>query len=382
MVAEAKINPAMMKWARAYAGFINGYEEKLPKYIKPKYKSWENGEKLPTWNQLRKVSKKYKVPTAFFFMNNLPKSNNFPELINYRKLDTTLTFESNSPSLISNIRKSETRREIYLELLEEMGKEIKPFKRFNSKLNKYKFAEYIRDCLDISLDTQKNWYKENKDYEHYKFLNNWKDFLNKKLGILIFETKDVDITEMRGLCIFYDEIPIILLNGKDTVNGEIFSLFHELTHLLLGESAICDEDEDDNVEVFCNSVAGEFLVPRNDLIKNIKEESNLSDSLLKKLSNDYGVSTYVILRRLYDIQAISKEIYDARIKNFEDLNHKNKGDGGFYLNNQIKYNGKAYYSLILSAYDSGVINTSDFTRFTNLSQKQIPVLQEKLNGGE
>ncbi len=382
MVAEAKINPAMMKWARAYAGFINGYEEKLPKDIKSKYKSWENGEKLPTWNQLRNVSKKYKVPTAFFFMNNPPKSNNFPELINYRKLDTTLTFESNSPSLISNIRKSETRREIYLELLEEMGKEIKPFESFNSKLNKYKFAEYIRDCLDISLDTQKNWYKENKDYEHYKFLNNWKDLLNKKLGILIFETKDVDITEMRGLCIFYDEIPIILLNGKDTVNGRIFSLFHELTHLLLGESAICDEDEDDDVEVFCNSVVGEFLVPRNDLIKNIKEESNLSDSLLKKLSNDYGVSTYVILRRLYDIHAISKEIYDARTKNFEDLNHKNKGEGGFYLNNQIKYNGKAYYSLILSAYDSGVINTSDFTRFTNLSQKQIPVLQEKLNGGE
>ena len=126
MVTRVRINPAMMKWARAYAGFINGYEEKLPKDIKSKYKSWENGEKLPTWNQLRNVSKKYKVPTAFFFMNKTPEYNNLPKLINYRKLDTTLIFENNSPSLISNIRQSETRSDIYLELLKSPKDDSKP----------------------------------------------------------------------------------------------------------------------------------------------------------------------------------------------------------------------------------------------------------------
>lgn len=160
------------------------------------------------------------------------------------------------------------------------------------------------------------------------------------------------------------------INGKDTVNGLIFSLFHELTHLLLGESAICDDDNNENIEVFCNSVAGEFLVPQKDLIDSIKNESfekNLSDSLLKKLSNAYGVSGYVILRRLYDNHYISKGAYDDKIKGLEDFNPK--GNGGDHLNNQIKYNGKSYYSLILSAYESGVINTSDFTRFSNLNQK-------------
>ena len=73
------------------------------------------------------------------------------------------------------------------------------------------------------------------------------------------------LDEMRGLCIFHDKIPIIILNGKDTPNGRIFSLFHELTHLLLAESAICGDD----VEIFCNSVAGEFLVPESDLIQKI-----------------------------------------------------------------------------------------------------------------
>lgn len=53
MVSEAIINPAMMIWARGYAGFIEEYEELLPGYIKKHYKLWENGEKYPTWNQLR-----------------------------------------------------------------------------------------------------------------------------------------------------------------------------------------------------------------------------------------------------------------------------------------------------------------------------------------
>ena len=65
MTTRAIINPAMMTWAREYAGFTNGYEEQLPNEIKEKYESWENGDTYPTWNQLRKVSKKYHVPTAF-----------------------------------------------------------------------------------------------------------------------------------------------------------------------------------------------------------------------------------------------------------------------------------------------------------------------------
>ena len=69
MVSRAIINPEMMVWAREYAGFTGEYEELLPAYIKKHYELWESGKKYPTWNQLRNVSKKYNVPTAFFFMS-------------------------------------------------------------------------------------------------------------------------------------------------------------------------------------------------------------------------------------------------------------------------------------------------------------------------
>lgn len=380
METKAKINSAMMKWAREYAGFTHGHEERLPKDIKSKYEAWEKGENSPTWNQLREVSKKYHIPTAFFFMDCPPNFDNLPNMINYRKLVADSIYETNSPNLINNIRKSETRREIYLDLLNELNEDILLFKVPKLEHDTKIFSNYIREILDISLSTQKSWYKE---VNHYNFLNKWKEVLNEKLGVLIFETEGVLLEEMRALCIFHEKIPIILLNGKDSVNGRIFSLFHELTHLLLGESAICGDDENTQEEIFCNAVAGEFLVPEHDLNISINGVTDLlSYNSLKKLYNSYGVSEHVILRRLLDANKISRKDYISHINSYEESFSKSSGSGGNYLNNMIKYNGKAYYSVILDAYEVGIINSLEFSKFTDLGKKQIPKLQESFYGGE
>ena len=380
MVTKAKINSTMMKWAREYAGFTHGHEERLPKDIKSKYEAWEKGENSPTWNQLREVSKKYHIPTAFFFMDCPPNFDNLPNMINYRKLVADSIYETNSPNLINNIRKSETRREIYLDLLNELNEDILLFKVPKLEHDTKIFSNYIREILDISLSTQKSWYKE---VNHYNFLNKWKEVLNEKLGVLIFETEGVLLEEMRALCIFHEKIPIILLNGKDSVNGRIFSLFHELTHLLLGESAICGDDENTQEEIFCNAVAGEFLVPEHDLNISINGVTDLlSYNSLKKLYNSYGVSEHVILRRLLDANKISRKDYISHINSYEESFSKSSGSGGNYLNNMIKYNGKAYYSVILDAYEVGIINSLEFSKFTDLGKKQIPKLQESFYGGE
>lgn len=380
MVTKAKINSAMMKWAREYAGFTHGHEERLPKDIKSKYEAWEKGENSPTWNQLREVSKKYHIPTAFFFMDCPPNFDNLPNMINYRKLVADSIYETNSPNLINNIRKSEARREIYLDLLNELNEDILLFKVPKLEHDTKIFSNYIREILGISLSTQKSWYKE---VNHYNFLNKWKEVLNEKLGVLIFETEGVLLEEMRALCIFHEKIPIILLNGKDSVNGRIFSLFHELTHLLLGESAICGDDENTKEEIFCNAVAGEFLVPEHDLNISINGVTDLlSYNSLKKLYNSYGVSEHVILRRLLDANKISRKDYISYINSYEESFSKSSGSGGNYLNNMIKYNGKAYYSVILDAYEVGIINSLEFSKFTDLGKKQIPKLQESFYGGE
>ena len=264
-----------------------------------------------------------------------------------------------------------------------MDEGIPSFERFEGKTSKHNLSSFIREKLDVSLDTQKSWLKKDnrKDKGHYNFLNNWKEVITEKMGVLIFETYDVDIEEMRGLCIYHDVVPIILLNGKDSGNGRIFSLFNELTHLLLGESAICGDDFESDIEVFCNAVSGEFLVPENDLIENLNNMH--ADDLLKDLSDLYGVSEHVVLRRLLDLNKITKKDYDLKTDyEFIPSSNKTKGNSGNYYRNMIKYNGRPFYSLVLSAYELGIINGSDFSKFTGLKVNQAPKIGEMLYGGQ
>ncbi|WP_458403586.1 ImmA/IrrE family metallo-endopeptidase [Methanobrevibacter sp.] len=381
MVPRAIINPAMMTWAREYAGFTEEYEELLPGYIKKHYESWEKGDKYPTWNQLRDVSKKFNVPTAFFFMKTIPEFDDFPKLVNFRKLDNN-AYSKESPNLIKEIRKSENRRENYLDLLFELDKDVPKFEVIGKSLSKYDFVNYIREKLDVSLDNQKSWIRKNNslDKNHYNFLNNWKEIITEKMGVLIFETDGVILDEMRGLCIFHEEMPIILLNGKDSTNGRIFSLFHELTHLLIGESAICENNELSKEEIFCNAVAGEFLVPRDDLNNNVHD---LSEDSINDLAHLYGVSSHVILRRLYDTDIINHHDYNFRIDNLKDFSESNStGPGGSYFNNIIKYNSEPFCAVVLEAYENGIISTGEFSKFTNLKKKFIPDLQKRIYGDE
>lgn len=359
----------MMKWARIRAGYVEEYENRLPKEIKSNYKLWESGKRSPTWNQLTKVSKKYDLPTAFFFMGDPPNESS-PELIDYRDKSS----KKQSPELILNIRKSIHRREIYEELLDDFGRNKVYFKNYGGEMNVDKISSFIRESFDLSLNEQKSWIKNKTiDYNHYTFLNNWKNSLNEKFGILTFETEDVEINEMRGLCIHHNKTPIILLNGKDSVNGRIFSLFHELTHLLLGKSAICNMYVDKKEEIFCNAVAGKFLVPSDDLIITSRSFKDLTSNYsLNKLSHIYGVSNEVILRRLLDLGKISKYSFK------DNSSLKNIKNGGNYLNNQIKYNGESFLSLVLEAYESKIISITDFCNFTNLNQKFIGKLESKL----
>ncbi|MBQ9160466.1 MAG: hypothetical protein IJ122_03975 [Methanobrevibacter sp.] len=193
---EINVNSIMMKWARQYAGYIGEYESLLPQYIKCNYIDWENGDKKPTWNQLRKISRKYNVPTAFFFMDEPPIVEDYTrKLHNYRNRDAN----GESPSLLYNIRQAEFKRETYMELCEDTNKKLIPFKNFFfSKSSPVDFSKYIRSILDFDLDSQKELCN---DFNHYSFLNHWKNILNEKLGILVFESQNVNIHECE-LCAY------------------------------------------------------------------------------------------------------------------------------------------------------------------------------------
>ena len=58
----------------------------------------------------------------------------------------------------------------------------------------------------------------------------------------------------------------------DTITGRIFSLFHELCHIILKNSAFCDfrYNGSSELEIYCNRFAAAFLAPEDE-VKNLGE---------------------------------------------------------------------------------------------------------------
>ena len=89
----------------------------------------------------------------------------------------------------------------------------------------------------------------------------WRDCIEDK-GIFVF--KDAFQNEfVDGFSLVHDQFPVIYLNNSRLHVRQIFSLLHELAHLLLGANGITRgiNPEGGRIERFCNQFAAEFLVP-------------------------------------------------------------------------------------------------------------------------
>lgn len=384
MAAKVDANPIMIKWARENAGFTL---DELPDYLKDAEK-WESGQDKPTWADLRNMARKYKRPSFFYFLSQPPKEDE--DLIEFR---SDAKIEEYSPALRLEIRKAKSRRDAYIKIHEDMNMEIPNFSQYVSNEQNYiKLGQYIRNLLNVSFETQKKWIfnsNGNRDSTHNSFLNHWKEiFFN--MGILVFETKDIPESEISGCSLYYHTCPIILLNGKNYHNRRIFTLMHELAHLIRGESAICDVDKYNMKEIFCNKVAAEILIPKETL-KSLKLFTKNKHVLkVANLSNFYGVSKQSIVYKLYDSELINNELKNDWINQLEiDNQQKRKNDLEKKKKNKPhipipilkrKQDGTPFTKLILNAYENNVITATQAMRYLDTSLDNINKLDLDIHG--
>lgn len=160
--------------------------------------------------------------------------------------------------------------------------------------------------LDISYDEQTYWKTP------YEALKRWIQAI-EYFGVLVCQSGSVPNNEMRGFSIVEHPFPVVMLNAKDSPRGRIFTLMHELTHVVLRNGGVCNLEEsvlpgpnhqtnNQKIEVFCNYVAGAILVPQNHLMRESLVQSTKNDDFaigdLEDLAKNYQVSQEVILRRL------------------------------------------------------------------------------------
>jgi Zn-dependent peptidase ImmA (M78 family) len=378
----AFINKKMLIWARKTISLsIELASEKIG-VSSQKLEQWEdeNSVEFPTVSQLYKIASIYKRPFAVFYFPEPPK--HFKPLKDFRKFPKQEPLSERDEYILQKeLLLFQRKREIAIDLYEQL--EIQPPEfSLKSKMSELpeKLAEKIIKYLGIDhqkiLDTEPG----------YDALNLWKNLLENN-GILIFQTTGVPLNVMRGACIAKDALPVIIINSNDSQNGRIFSLFHELVHIVLREDGISNFRHSnkglyDAIEVFCNQVAAEILVPSKLLLSSTtvtfhRTGSNWSNSELSELSRHFCVSQEVILRRLLSLNKTSDSFYDEFRSNIK-FDEKKKQSGGDYYRNIIAKNGVLYLNLAIQGYYQNILTASSLSDFIQIKMSNLPKLEQQL----
>lgn len=120
-----------------------------------------------------------------------------------------------------------------------------------------------------------------------------------------------------GLCVKDNRFPVIVINNSMSFARQIFTLFHELYHLISDTSgaeiirddffSMLDEGQSD-IERNCDSFANSFLVPLADFKQELKK-SPIDEKRIEELAQLYSVSREAIMYKLLTMGKITNNDY-------------------------------------------------------------------------
>ncbi len=379
---EIPVSGDVLRWAREQRSLPIELAAKRLQMSVEKLESIESGEQDPSVAVLHNMVEKYKRPLIVLLLDEVPSD--FTPLRDFRSLDIAAQGEY-SPELMDEIRRVNLQREAYVDLSSELKNELaRPLLPNND--NAAALGLDLRVFLEVDqLELQ----KIRKPEDALKY---WSAKIEEK-GILVLQTSRVKMSEMRGFSISQGLPMTIVLNGEDSPRAKIFTLLHELAHLSRRASGVCDLHSrpigHSDIEVFCNAVAGEAILPREHLLavpavaRHIEGQA-WSDAELEAIQDvvGSGVSLEVILRRLVTFGKATADEYEKRsaewAKIYQDLRKQRSAasKGGPPPHRvPLRDRGRPFVQSVFDAYSDGRVSLSEVSDLVGVRTKHLDNLQ-------
>lgn len=368
-----------MGYARKYSGFTLEQIASKLKISIAEVELYETNACQISITHLEKLSTFYKRPLAFFFLSSVPSDAVIPR--DFRIVYASEENPSFSPKEYLAIRQARYIQSMIADLSEDEFRY--DFRAISLSDNPEEVGDYFRKYLGLKTATQFKW------RDPSTALREWKNILGYK-QIFVLQSA-LPRSHMSAFCLI-DKAPyVLMLNSSEDVNRRIFSLFHEIGHILLNKSGICTpEDFSRNsyeyiqIEKFCNAFAAAFLVPQEEFLKDddvIKmSKGGIDDEGIFKIAAKFKTSSEVVLRRLLSFKYIDEAFYKARKgewkKKYEakPVAPKKKIIIPQYRK-CLNRNGRAFTLFVLNQYHSDRISYSAASEILNVKAKYISQLE-------
>lgn len=337
---------------------------------------WESGDSLPTWPQIIKLAKAYNVSELLLLSETKIERNK--AIPDYR-----VGVRGGANEKINKLINTVITRQKWLEeKFREEGWQKNPLQGVGKSINDpAKLAQLIIAKLEIDLEDIKNIKGSNARKETLKYLIHKAE--DKKVFVgKTFAYNALEVEELRGLFVSNDYCPFIVLNRRDALSAQIFSLIHEIAHLFRKTDSISNSLEFrttnnnvDSEEIFCNKVAAELLLPQKEFTQTYYDREGI-----KTISNIFKVSEIFIFYRLLELgrirpdmkQGLERQIQADTAENIKQKeNGKAKDGGGNYTNNMKDTNGGLFNRVVGEFYFENKISYTEASNILRFNPEAI-----------
>ena len=383
MYIYAHINKETLRCIREKKAVSFDYITRITKFPEAKVVLWEDGNsgKFPTINQAKAIAKCYRIPFAGLYMNFSDINvKHLPQMRNLRTLPDASIDNSALNLVIADILSA---RELLLESKKALKETTPAFSiSINGADDVSLWARAIRNTLGLTSEAQ---YRCPSARQLYLFVRN----AAEEIGVFVHCFTGIDIEIVRGFAIYDDILPMIGLNNEDRYPAKTFSIIHELVHLIKRSSAVCNEMlssfSAQKEEVFCNAVAGEVLVPKANLLKQLGSHTpdEIDLDMIESLAAKFSVSKEVICRRLLDAQKITQLHYSSLMATIrtafenerEQMREYRRITGKSIPRNisreAIDQNSSSLCKILYHGFREGYFDKQDVARYLGVKQNHV-----------
>jgi Zn-dependent peptidase ImmA (M78 family) len=349
---------------------------------------WERGEVEPTINQLRHAAEAYNRPLAALFLPAPLQEEAVFDLPDFRRPEAE--GEESAP-LRRAILRAKSQQEALQDIRDELGDvALPPLHIVDIDRNDAEHAgQQLRDDLGFVDLPQRMW-------SHPEELLRELVRRVEERGYLVIQVQRVPVSEMRGFSIAAELAPLIAINGADWPRGKVFTLLHELAHLGLRHSGLCDLSRQSSVpeERFCDQVAAAALMPSRSF-RSVAQSLAINPTSygdLRILSDRFGASAEAGLIRMIHLELATWDDYSLLHGEFRSAYDRHKQDEKdarsgreappIYYQLKVRDLGRPFIVSMIRAHNEGALSSRDTARLLDVSYDKIPKLIERVASAE
>lgn len=356
----------MLRWAISESGFLPTEIAGAVGVSADTLEDWQAGRSRPKLTHARRLASKLHRPFAALLLPSPPEEH--PISVEFRH-PVGGRHELN-PSERRHLRRAGRIQEMLSWIVGELGIETSRMPSGSTSDDVVEVATRTRRLLGVAIGDQLAWPSSAAAFDK------WREALEEAGHVVLLFS--IGKASCRGFSSWDPRVPIIVVNTAWNEEARIFTLFHELGHLVTRTSSACVEtirttDQIDPAERWCERFAAEVLMPRADIEATLRQQGWESQGpdiasldIPALIARRFKVSLRAAVIRLITIGAARWDLYD-QIPLVADK--KPEAGGGTGRNRtQIREDqfGDRVAALLVDAVANDVIDRSQAVEFLDI----------------